>query len=557
MPAFRPHTEDAGPQDKPGDLGKPSALDKLTSSEKASPAHLQLVEASISAKSKSNLNIMTEPYQVTLHSVHLTVSYQRPIPTEPGKPLGKGTLQGIVRGTITIDNVSATLEYRKDAGGYLYWGFIDTKKPQSPEPAQKDVSAEGVLSTVLPLTDYSLEGLPSKIPVWRVDLGFRPKRSFFIRAMGRAGSDTKTWTVDVANTTIRLREFGLRIRVTKKLASDTTLTQDISDETAFQNPAQKRLLTEKPQETSQRALSKNLPQQSTTNSKVESWEKSVFLSGMLEIPGIATSATAYLRIQPGKNSILVAQATISDLKTLSTVVADNSESVGVLAGPDAAGGDSIDLGSAIVAVNMGDRSLLVSRQVNDLGAALSYVKKAPTKAPADSSNRTVEAGAEKNAEPSSGKPAPGHEYVFLLAATRLEQIWSSGDTKDEVVSAFHIDRVLDCVVSGRSSVESLAAELAEHQELIRESHDCFAELEPRPGGAREVLEDAGPETKKGAQVEGSITPTNKNQGAGLPNVSPTSLDALSIPIIEAIPLDRSAWFFAEICISHDNASPDT
>ncbi|RSL93570.1 hypothetical protein CDV31_014645 [Fusarium ambrosium] len=542
--AVKPHTQDAAPRDKP------------TSSENARPAPLQLVEASISVKSKSNLNIMTEPYQVTLHSVHLAVSYQHPIPTEQGKTLGKGTLQGVVRGTITIDNVSATLEYRKDAGGHLYWGFIDAKKPQSLQPAQKDVSAEGVLSTVLPQTDYSLEGLPSKIPLWRVDFGFRPKRSFFIRAMGRAGSDTEAWTVDVANTTLRLREFGLRIRVTKKLESEKTLAEDISEQPALQNLAQKKLLTEKSRETSQSPPSKSSPQQSTTNTKVESWEKSVFLSGTLEIPGIATSATAYLRIQPGKKSILLAQATISDLKTLSIAVADNSESVGALVGPDAAGLDAVSLGSATVAVNMGDKSLLVSGQVNDLGAALFYVKKAPSKAPADSSNRTVDTRADKNTEPSSGKPAPGHEYVFLLAATRLEQIWSRGDTKDEVVSAFHIDRVLACVVSGRSSVASLAVELAEHQELVRESHDCFAELETKLGDAHEMLEDAGPETKRGAQAEGSITPTSKNQGVGLPNGSTTSLDALSIPITEDIPLDRSAWFFAEIRISHDNASPD-
>jgi hypothetical protein len=524
VPVIKPATEDAGPSGKPGDLEKPSAPNQPTSPEKPDPAHLQLVEASVSVKSKSALDIMTEPYLVTLQNVHLAVSYRRPMPTEPGKPFGKGTLEGVVRGTITIDNVSATLEYRKDADGYLYWGFIDAKKPQSLQQAQKHVSANGVLSTVLPQTDYSLQGLPSEIPLWRVNFAFRPKASFFIRATGGAGPDTKAWTVDVANTTVRLREFGLRIRVMKKLAQENS-------------PTEKAL-----QKTSQKF---------TPDNKVETWEKSVFLSGTLEIPGIATSATAYLRIQPGKQSILLAQATISDIKTISTTAVGSSESVGTLVGPDATGVDSMKLGSATVAVNVGAKSLLVSGQVNDLGAALFYVKKAASKAPTSDNSRTAANGADP-----SGKPTPGHEYVFLLAATRLEQIWSSGNTKEEVTSAFHIDRVLACVVSGRASVASLATELAEHQELIRESNSCFTELEPKSGDAREMREDISPETANRAQAEESKDLTVINQGAGLANASPVSLAALSIPITEDIPLDKSAWFFAEIRISNDEASPD-
>ncbi|KAL2679333.1 hypothetical protein Neosp_010106 [[Neocosmospora] mangrovei] len=514
VPSVKPSTGEVSTSDKP--IGP----DEPPSPEKPGSAHLQLIAATISVKSKSTLDIMTEPYLVTLQKVHLAVSYRRSMPTEPGQPLGEGTLQGVVRGTITIDNVSATLEYRKDAEGHLYWGFIDAKKPQNLQQAQKDVSTKGVLSTVLPQTDYSLDGLPSAIPLWRVEFAFRPKKSFFIRAMGRTGPDTKDWTVDLANTTVRLREFGLRIRVTKKSAQGNSLAEKLLQETS---------------------------QKSTPDGRVETWEKSVFLSGTLEIPGIATSATAYLRIQPGKQSILLAQAKISDIKTLSTTVVGGSESVGTLVGPDAAEVDTMKLGSAVVAVNVGAKSILVSGQVNDLGAALFYAKKATS---------TGNSRPTTNDTDPSGKPTPGNEYVFLLAATRLEQIWSSGNTKNEVTSAFHIDRVLACVVSGRGSVASLATELAEHQELIRHGHFCFTELEPKSGDAHEMLGDVGSETGNRTQVEGPQDLTIKSQEAHLTKASPTSLAALSIPITEDMPLDKSAWFFAEIRISNDETSPD-
>ncbi|OAA66917.1 hypothetical protein SPI_01493 [Niveomyces insectorum RCEF 264] len=493
------------PADLPSfDVGLENIHGKIRSARKGTGTTptLSLTEFRVKVRTHGTLDLLAEP-KLSITKLYLAARY----------PDSKKRFAGTIFGRVSIgENVGAWLRFSRKDGVSEFRG--------STVKRHAGVTVSHVFSRFLASDDHDASAISTpltSLSVEKIHVAVRPGDSYFVSARGATPAPgAAPITKGFHNFDIRFRNLGAKIKVTKVKQSKT----------AAAPPPQKGA---KPPKT---------------------YTSRVFLSGAIDFPGFA-SASALLRIDPGKDAILTAVVTRSaeaangsELTLLTDKVlaqgATPTESWETVLGQANAlrFGDS----GARLFVNFTKKTLLVAGAIDGLGAVLLYIKARPQQS---ASKPAVPA-------PHQGQHAAGFDYFFSLSATNIDRIWKHDHLKSDISSAFHIQRVVVHAMSGEqgSSSDSLKGELKACQDLMQDGL-VDADFDKADSDEPETEEKIGTESNNaGGPIQMSkpqgkkpVTRPTRKKAAPPKTIDVTGLEP---PLQKNTPLGKGAWFFAEI-----------